>query len=547
MSEASQQMPAKPAGVARSAAVMGIAAAVSRGFGAVRVLAIAAILGTTYLGNTFQSSNTVSNVLFELLAAGALSAVLVPSFVTLFEAGENSDAETLASELLGLATMVLGVVALVGVAASGWLAKVLTSAVEEPGIAQDQRHLTQFLLWFFIPQVVLYGLGAISTAVLNARRSFVVPALAPIGNTVVMVGFLVAFRMSAGADPGLELSTSEKVLLGLGGTLGVVAFVAWPTIALLRSGFALRLKFSRTHAQLGSLLRLSGWAGLQHAFAAMLLGAAIIAGGAVEGGVVAYQVGWYFFLAPYGIISQPLHTTILPELVRQHGSGDIAGFKSSIGWSLDSMFVLLAPITALCVSLSVPAMSVLAFGSANRSSGVSMLAAALASLAIGLVPYGAFFLLARVFYVYGDSRTPAFAGALVAVTGVVVMALSAWLADGTSLVFMLGIGHSAAFAVGALTLLVRLRGRLGSWALPTLAGRSLVAAGLSGIAAWVAYEAWSPHGKPSQVLALLVLSTLVAVIYLGFLRLTGINIVKRLPLRRRGSGTDSADIPLQNR
>src|SRR5256885_5094530 len=48
---------------------MGVAAGASRVIGFARVLAIAAILGTTYLGNTFTSSNYVSNVLFELLAA----------------------------------------------------------------------------------------------------------------------------------------------------------------------------------------------------------------------------------------------------------------------------------------------------------------------------------------------------------------------------------------------------------------------------------------------------------------------------------------------
>jgi putative peptidoglycan lipid II flippase len=53
-----------------------------------RVLVIAAVLGTTYLGNAFQSSNTVSNLLFELLAAGALSAVLVPTFVGHLDRGE---------------------------------------------------------------------------------------------------------------------------------------------------------------------------------------------------------------------------------------------------------------------------------------------------------------------------------------------------------------------------------------------------------------------------------------------------------------------------
>ncbi|HTO01170.1 MAG TPA: lipid II flippase MurJ, partial [Microthrixaceae bacterium] len=228
--------------VARSAAGMGVAAAVSRGFGAIRVLAIAAILGTTYLGNAFQSSNTVSNVLFELLAAGALSAVLVPTFVGLLDNSDKEGAESLASELLGLATLILGAIAILGVVAAPWLARILTSAVDDPSIAAAQRDLTTFLLWFFIPQVVLYGLGAIATAVLNAQRSFVVPAMAPIGNTIVMVGFLLAFKYIAGSDPGLDLSLGEKLLLAAGGTLGVVAFVAIPTIAVIRGGFRLRLR-----------------------------------------------------------------------------------------------------------------------------------------------------------------------------------------------------------------------------------------------------------------------------------------------------------------
>lgn len=513
---------------------MGAAAALSRAFGAVRVLAIAAILGTTYLGNTFQSSNSVSNVLFELLAAGALSAVLVPSFVGLFDLDDEDGAELLASELLGLATLILGAVALVGVVAAPWLAKVLTSAVEDPAIASAQATLATFLLWFFIPQVVLYGLGAISTAVLNARRSFVVPALAPIGNTVVMVGFLVAFRIVAGEDPGLDLTLTEKLLLGLGGTLGVVAFVALPTLSLLRGGFRLRLRFSRTHEQLGKVLKLSGWASLQHAFAALLLGAAIIAGGGVEGGVVAYQVGWYFFLAPYGIVSQPLHTTILPELVKEHNAGNTEAFKLSVRWSMDSMCVLLIPITGACVALSFPIMSVLAFGSANRSSGVELLAAALASLTLGLVPYGAFFLLARVFYVFGDSRTAALAGAVVAVVGVVIMALAAVFTEGTTVVFLLGIAHSLAFLVGSLVLLFLLKARLGTWVLPSIAGRSILATATGSVLAWFIYDAWQPAGKAEQFIAVTVLGALILVIYLGLARAMGVAISKRLPVRGRG-------------
>lgn len=508
---------------------MGIAAAISRGFGGIRVLVIAAVLGTTYLGNAFQSANTVSNILFELLAAGALSAVLVPTFVEHLDNDDRLGAEHLAGELLGVTLAILGAVAIIGVLAAPLLAEVLTVAVEDPSIASAQRDLTTFLLWFFVPQVVLYGIGAIATAVLHARRSFVVPAVAPIGNTVVLVGFLVAFRMVAGSDPGLDLTTTEKVLLGLGGTLGVVAFVAVPTIAVWRSGFRLVPRWTRTHKRLGETLALSGWASVQHASAAVIFGAAIVAGSAVQGGVVAYQVGWFFFLAPYGIIAQPIHTTILPELTIEHRAGDMEAFGRSLRWALDSMVVWLVPLSAMCLALSIPAMTVLAFGEAQGAGSVELLAAALASLGVGLLPYGAFFLLARAFYVLGESRAPALAGIVAALVGVAVMAVAAATSSSTSTVVALGLAHSVAFLVGSVILVVVLRRRLGTWVLPSLAGRSILMATLAGTVAWMIEQWWNPSGRLGSMLVLLVAVPVAAAMYLGGLRLLGTEITARIP------------------
>ncbi len=515
--------------VVRSATGMGAAAAVSRIIGGGRVLVIAAVLGTTYLGNAFQSSNTVSNILFELLAAGALSAVLVPTFFSHLDKGDHEGTELLAGELLGVTIAVLGVVAAMGMLLAPWLADVLTVAVEDPTIAHQQQQLTTFLLWFFIPQVVLYGVGAIATAVLHARRSFVVPAMAPIGNTVVMVGFLFAFGAVAGPDPGLALSTTEKVLLGLGGTLGVVAFVAAPIIAVRRSGFRLVPRWSRSHDGLGTLLRLSGWASVQHGFAALLYGAAIIAGGAVEGGVVAYQVGWFLFLAPYGIIAQPIHTTILPELVAEHGAGDTEAFVRSLRWASDSMTVLLVPLSALCVALSVPIMSVLAFGEASGADSVDLLAAALASLGLGMLPYGMFFLLARAFYVLGDSRLPALWGAAASLVGVAIMLIAGATTSSTTTVMALGLAHSCSFLLGCIALVVALHRRTGRWVVPTvLPGCVAVSAVAAGVA-WVLARAWAPEGRLMDVVALAVLVPMAGVIYLGFTRLLGISVTTRLP------------------
>ena len=147
-----------PRSVTRAAVGMGAVTALSRVAGFARVLVIAAVLGTTYLGNTFQASNSVSNIMFELLAAGALSAVLVPTFVTLIDAGDDREADRLANGLLGYALVVMGVITVLGVAAAPLLARLLSNGAPNAQVGAEQRHLATFLLRFFVPQVLLLSL-----------------------------------------------------------------------------------------------------------------------------------------------------------------------------------------------------------------------------------------------------------------------------------------------------------------------------------------------------------------------------------------------------
>jgi putative peptidoglycan lipid II flippase len=107
---------------------MGAITAVSRALGLVRVLVVTAVLGVSFLGNAFQQANSVSNVLFELLAAGALSAVLVPAFVELLDRHDRAGAEQVAGGVLGVALAGLGVVTVAGVAGAPVLARLLTAA-----------------------------------------------------------------------------------------------------------------------------------------------------------------------------------------------------------------------------------------------------------------------------------------------------------------------------------------------------------------------------------------------------------------------------------
>ena len=145
------------------------------------------------------------------------------------------------------------------------------------------------------------------------------------------------------------------------------------------------------------------------------------------------------------------------------------------------MSLLVLPVTAGLMALALPAMRVVSFGAASAD-GPGLLAAALAALAVGLLPYGAFLLLARAYYALGDSRTPGLVSLGSAVVGVVVMALGAFTADGRARVAVLGAGHSVAYAVGAAVLFAGLARRAGGDLWPQSLGRMVATS--AGVGLW---------------------------------------------------------------
>jgi putative peptidoglycan lipid II flippase len=506
---------------------MGAAAAVSRAFGALRMVVIAAVLGTTFLGNAFQASNSVSNVLFDLLASGALSAVLVPRFVEAFARRDQRGAEGLAGGILSLALAVLGAVTILGIVLAPALARVLMSGVSDPVVAAQQRELATFLLRFFIPQVLLYAVGAVTTAILQSRGRFALTAIAPIGNTVVLVTAMVVFRAVAGSRPGLDLSSGERLILALGGTVGVLGFVGVTAVGVWASGFRFRWGVRRAlrSDEVRQALRLSGWAALQNSGVAILQAGALVAAGGLAGGVVAYQLAMVVFLGPYGILSQPIHTAVLPRLSADVTSGDLAGMRSALRWAVDAMAAVTLPVGAILTALSVPVMAVLAFGEAGRGDGPQLLAAALGGLAIGIPAYGGFLLLTSASYALGDSRTPALAALGSAVLGTAGMLVAGATVDGPGRLWAIAGAHTAAQLLAMVWLAHQLRPTVGGL-VSTVQARALGVAVTVGVGAWLLERAVQPDGRLST-LAFVALVAGVALALYGL----GLRALRALPPR----------------
>jgi len=429
---------------------------VSRLTGFVRVLAVGAALGTTYLGNTYQSSNLVSNLLFEILASGLLSAPLVPVFVGLLDKGRRDEAEGLAGSLLGLSLVSLGTLVVVCILAGRAIMQLLTLGVDDPSVRDRQVALGAFFLWFFLPQVLLYAVGAVASAFLNAARRFSAAAFAPVANNVAVTATMLAFMAMRGSGrPGLDLPLSQKLVLAIGTTGGVLAMSAVPVAALWRSGFLLRPRLDARNPHLRAVARVGAWGALMLAAAQVLIGVTLVLANRVEGGVVAYSIAYTFFLLPHALIAHPVYTALYPRLAAHIHGGDRAAFAADVVDATRRMALFVLPASVALAVVVPPLLRLVDVGALDRA-GASFVARVLIAYALGLFGYSVFQLLARAATAAGDARLPALVGVGMTVGGSALMVLGSSVADGRDRVVALGVAHSIAVTAGAAVM----------WALP---------------------------------------------------------------------------------
>lgn len=503
--------------LARSTAAMTALTLASRLTGLVRVLVVAAVLGTTFLGNTFQSANSVPNLAFELFAAGALQAVMIPTLVELFDREARAEAAHVAGALLGLSLVVLVGVAAVGMLAAPWIMRVLVAGVTSPEVRDAQVRLGTVLLWFFLPQVVLYAAGMVATAVLNAQGRFALPVAAPIANNVVVVASCALFwRLRHGAPPGLDLSAPQTVVLGLGTTLGVVALSAIPVVALWRRGFSLRPRIDVRHPAVRRVMRQSGWAALFLVATQVLLGAVLVSANAVEGGVVAYQVAYTVFLVPHALFSLPVLTALFPTLSRNAAAGDDAAYARTVATGIRAITYLVLPAAAALAALSSPLARLLLFGAGV--SGTEAVAGAVLAFAPGLVGYGAFLFLARALYARGDTRTPGLVHLGVVTAAALAMVAMSAVVEGPGRVGGLAAVHSGAYLLGAAVLGACVRQSLPAAGRPAV-GRPLATGALSAAAAgavmWLVQQPVQATGRLATLAVLVIGGVTGTAVYLG--------------------------------
>jgi putative peptidoglycan lipid II flippase len=378
--------------VLRGAGIILVVTVVARIAGFVRYLVFGASVGAGDVGTAYATANMLPNVLFEIVAGGALAAAVVPLIAGLVpERGPEEPAEAAASRSGGNAggapadaaraaiptdgkspkagvRPVLGGAALadrivsvlltwtvLGTALLAALVIAFAEPIAELLLAADATGaagvgLGTTLLRVFAVQLPLYGISVVLAAYLQARRRFLWPAMMPLLSSLVV---MVAYRVYAQLVPSVAtISTIDGAAvawLGWGTTAGVAVMVVPVAVASLRAGLRLRpaLRMPVAHARRALALGGAGLGavGAQQLVLALVMLLAMRAGGV--GTLPVFQYAQALYLLPYAVLVVPLVTSVFPHLSELRLVGDVTAFGRVVAVSVVGAAMLIAAGPAL--------------------------------------------------------------------------------------------------------------------------------------------------------------------------------------------------------
>jgi len=371
---------------------------VSRVLGLVRESVFAHYFGNGALADAWRAGLRIPNIVQNLLGEGSLSASFIPVYARLLEEGRQREAARVAGAVLGLLTVVAGVIAAAGAWGAPFLARFITV-----GFDGDARAILILLLPILFPMTAVLVVSAWALGILNSHRRFFVAYVAPALWNVAIITAVVG-----AASWGLM---GVELLLAM----------AWGALAGGALQLLFQLPFAARHlrhvvpslgrrvAHVGTVVR--NFVPVVAARGAVNLSALLdvaLASLLAQGALSIMGYAHTLYMLPISLFGLSIAAAELPELSRDTVTGEEA-VRNRAGAAVRKVLFWLIPSAAGYVVFGDEVTAYLRilpsgqFG-AGDATAVGLV---LGAYALGLPASGTSRVLSSTFYSLGDTRTPA--------------------------------------------------------------------------------------------------------------------------------------------
>jgi len=385
----------------RASAIMITAIFFSRVLGQFRDTVIAYRFGQNELTDAYRAAFQLPDLLYFMVAGGALSSALMPVFSEYWNTDRKEEAWHVFNSV---ATVMISIV--IGLVILGEIFAAPLMRLIFPGFESFRLEWTIQLTRIVLPSQIFFLMGGLMMATLYARQQFLVPALGPnIYNIGIIFGGLVL------ALPFGIFGLAWGALLGaLAGSVLLPLWVIW------RQGAPFKVSYDTRHPGVRQVFKmmLPVMFGLSLPGIYMLI-LRVFASYFPAGAISALDNANRQMQAPLGIIGQAVALGIFPTLSAFAANRQWGELKMTLKQGLRLVWFLTLPATALLWVLAEDIGRVLLQYGKFRPADTEMVAACLRAFSLGLFAWSGQAMIARAFFSIKDALTPVLIGTLTTV------------------------------------------------------------------------------------------------------------------------------------
>lgn len=383
-------------GFLKSAALLAIAMVISQIIGLLSKSLIGSTFGASAEVDAFLASNRLTEILFNLVAGGALASAFVPMFSAMLDRKETRRAWQLASRLSVLLTLILAFLSLLCYLFAAQIVRYILVpgfSINDPAL----ERLTVDLLRIQLPTVVIFGLSGLLMGILNSHDQFLFPGLAPAMYQIGIILGVLFFSKPFGIR-GLAYGAVTGSLLHL--------LIQLPMFLGLKNK-ELKLEFAWKDSAVREVFKLMiprqiGASAVQLNFLVNNLIASYLPAGSIS----AVTWGLALMLMPQAAIAQSVATVSLPMFSVQAARNKLPEMSASLAAVIRLVIWLALPAACGLILLGEPIVTLIFERRAFNPQMTQMVTWALIWYSFGLVFHCVVELVSRAFYAIHDTKTP---------------------------------------------------------------------------------------------------------------------------------------------
>ena len=389
--------------VAKATVGLMIATIIAKVLGFGRELVLASSYGASMYSDAYITAMNIPIVLFTTIGT-TLGTVLIPMYFEVNSDLGEKEALNFTNNVFNIVIAICILLAILGFIFTEPLVKVFAIGFEGQTlkVSIDFTRIT-------IIGIVFTGLSYIMTAYLQIKNNFTVPGLIGVPKNIIIITSII-------------LSVKYNPYIMIWGTLiGIATEFIFQLPFAMKSGYKYQLYINIKDKYIKKM----SWL-----IVPVLIGVAVnqintmvdrtLASTLVEGSISALNYANKLNGFVMAMFITSVASVIYPMLSKLSSEDNKEKFTSSVVQSINSVILLVIPISVGAIVLATPIVKLLFQRGEFDDRATSMTAIALIMYSIGMVAFGLRDILGKVFYALQDTKTPMINGAMAMIMNIVL-------------------------------------------------------------------------------------------------------------------------------